>query len=589
MTRAFKVPILLPADPTALLEAATKQYVDNLLWNTPRGCVAKGTLVTPSPVNVAAAAGTQVDLASLTATTVTNRRYKLTYVSRASNPKGCQFWLMQDGVQASSMSDPWMRVEGTWTETIITWIFDVPAVFTAASHTYTIRAVNNSGLACQFYHDANASYWILEDIGPTTTGSLPAPPTGYAVLDPAYAGPRGDDSTMARHSHQSAPTSSGWCASNTGLIQAIYQEGQQLGIWKRTNAGGWLQIAAFAEPIEFYANPKVKHASAALDICFRDNLARTFALYAQGDQAFFYDSQVGNMGYFTKLANNNYKFYCGGVFIGVHPAHGTYAGIWVSPSGGEAAGNYFMITADNGANVLVNAGSSMGFRIGNGTDCFAYNNSQVNSYRQFAVRASVGTNPWDQANIVCTSSMDMQRISFNSPGIGPQLRGNAAYGDHLECVNNPGSAYCNIRAAAFPIASSIAIKKDIRPIRVREILLPNHNPKMDKIPDLLDVMALRPVAFRPKTPAMMVVGEEEKESVERPLSDLRGHEGSRERIGLIAEEVEKVIPSAVDHYADGSMGAIDYAQITVALLDHVQRLTDEVSTLRYRIAELESK
>ncbi|HET9563405.1 MAG TPA: hypothetical protein VFP27_02605, partial [Mycobacterium sp.] len=41
MTKAYLVPLLLPADPTAPLEAATKQYVDNnagggtaLVWQT---------------------------------------------------------------------------------------------------------------------------------------------------------------------------------------------------------------------------------------------------------------------------------------------------------------------------------------------------------------------------------------------------------------------------------------------------------------------------------------------------------------------------------------------------------------------------
>ena len=60
------------------------------------------------------------------------------------------------------------------------------------------------------------------------------------------------------------------------------------------------------------------------------------------------------------------------------------------------------------------------------------------------------------------------------------------------------------------------------------------------------------------------------------------------RFVIIAEEVETVIPSAVMHNSHGDTMAIDYAQVTVALLDHVQRLTDEVATLRYRITELEN-
>ena len=53
----------------------------------------------------------------------------------------------------------------------------------------------------------------------------------------------------------------------------------------------------------------------------------------------------------------------------------------------------------------------------------------------------------------------------------------------------------------------------------------------------------------------------------------------RERLGLIAEQVESVLPSAVDHNADGEVLGIDYAQVTVALLDHVQQLTKRIEML----------
>jgi hypothetical protein len=192
----------------------------------------------------------------------------------------------------------------------------------------------------------------------------------------------------------------------------------------------------------------------------------------------------------------------------------------------------------------------------------------------------------------------MPRIAFWCPNIAPQLRANTAYGDHLEVINNPGSAYANIRAAAFPVASSLAFKEDVRPIRIRD-LPPALNDKWDDKVGTLDIMALRPVAFRPKVGALEILPTDKDKPIdgadsttwfnkERDHSTWLGHQGHRERLGLIAEEVENVLPSAVDHYEDGTHGAIDYAQIVVAMLDHVQRLTDEVSTLRYRISELEN-
>jgi hypothetical protein len=74
---------------------------------------------------------------------------------------------------------------------------------------------------------------------------------------------------------------------------------------------------------------------------------------------------------------------------------------------------------------------------------------------------------------------------------------------------------------------------------------------------------------------------------DEPLDTVAGHEAHRERLGLIAEDVQHVVPSAVSHGPGGEASGIDYAQITVALLDHVQELTRTVETLRYRITELE--
>jgi hypothetical protein len=76
---------------------------------------------------------------------------------------------------------------------------------------------------------------------------------------------------------------------------------------------------------------------------------------------------------------------------------------------------------------------------------------------------------------------------------------------------------------------------------------------------------------------------------DEPLDTVAGRESHRERLGLIAEDVEHVVPSAVSHAPGGEAAGIDYAQITVALLDHVQELTRTVETLRYRITELEAR
>ena len=400
------------------------------------------------------------------------------------------------------------------------------------------------------------------------------------VGSPAEVGPRSDALTIARFGNINyANDEVGFMAGPDGTLQAIFDTAQPFTIYRRTGLSTYVEVARFL---------------------------------AQGTGS---------------------KLFAGGVAIGLHPAHGTYKGLWWSAD--ESGGKFGIISADDGGLVLINAGTTISIRINNGGDRFACNsgeaimdapvsrirtngadkivvdstnivynlggahyfrisgndrltiaNTQVNALTQLAVRHVPASGTWDNAPIVVTSSADMQRLSLNSPGIAPQLRSNASYGDHLEVVNSASSGYSNIRAAAFPTASGAAIKRDIRPIRVRDLPPSNNDPMSDVVPEF-DIMALRPVAFRPKVPALTV--NDEKESVERKDGSLLEFQGQRERLGLIADEVQNVIPSAVDRWADGSSLAIDYAQITVALLDHVQRLTDEVATLRYRIAELEKE
>lgn len=154
-------------------------------------------------------------------------------------------------------------------------------------------------------------------------------------------------------------------------------------------------------------------------------------------------------------------------------------------------------------------------------------------------------------------------------------------GEQMCAANWNSSAFTPIGALRFDVMSTATIKRGVRSLRPERERI---NVRLDPAADTVthpDVMALRPVAFRHKQPAQRPGGEE--------FDGIIGAESKRERLGLIAEEVQHVIPSAVSHDADGACIGIDYSQITVALLDHVQRLTDEIATLRYRVAELEGE
>jgi hypothetical protein len=141
-----------------------------------------------------------------------------------------------------------------------------------------------------------------------------------------------------------------------------------------------------------------------------------------------------------------------------------------------------------------------------------------------------------------------------------------------------------MQASAFNVASTLAIKQDVRTLRPeRDRADVRHPWDVSEAPPP-DIMALRPVAFRPRADLISMATD-----TGLPRTGVIGHEERRERIGLIAEEVQHVLPTAVNHNVDGDALGIDYAQVTVALLDHVQQLTATVETLRYRITELENQ
>lgn len=183
-----------------------------------------------------------------------------------------------------------------------------------------------------------------------------------------------------------------------------------------------------------------------------------------------------------------------------------------------------------------------------------------------------------------TSSGNAQaRLVLHSPGVAPQVAASAANGERVKIVNSALSGYAPIAASAFEVGSSVTFKRDVRPLHDVEPTV-EYDPRSDVVLDI-DVMSLQPVAYRPKVPALRIVpleGDDEY-TPERyqllPEVGIFGHEGERERLGLIAEQVQTVLPSAVTHDIDGNCTGIDYAQVTVALLHHVQELTGRIAML----------
>lgn len=202
-------------------------------------------------------------------------------------------------------------------------------------------------------------------------------------------------------------------------------------------------------------------------------------------------------------------------------------------------------------------------------------------------------NDWSAAHFVAYSPNATARISFSGTAgggsyVSPQMRVNGASGTQIDVVNEAESAFAAISASAFPIGSSISTKRDVRSLS-EDVAHPaaTADPASDVMPTI-DVMALRPVVFRPNVGISAVVPADPDVAIDindpttwtyAPAEGIIGAEGDRERLGLIAEEVQSVIPSAVTHDIDGNAKGVDYAQVTAALLDHVQRLTERIAVL----------
>lgn len=286
------------------------------------------------------------------------------------------------------------------------------------------------------------------------------------------------------------------------------------------------------------------------------------------------------------------------ICFGQEPNHGLW-GVWIASSEGNAGRNYMMMRGGSGELYLnADPSSYVSLRVGNGS-ALDVRPGQTSAAGQFQAAHNPGNSTWTSAQFLanCTSSSAEQaRVAGNSPGVAPQLRVVATNGERWGVVNSDASVWAPIGASGFETNSSVATKREVRHLGERERIIVNHPVDADVVPPI-DVMSLRPVAFRPKIGAQRIVptngvsyspDDDDSWRIE-PEVGILGHEGQRERLGLIAEEVHTVLPSAVNHDVDGNALGIDYAQITVALLDHVQRLTEEVATLRYRITELEGE
>jgi hypothetical protein len=361
------------------------------------------------------------------------------------------------------------------------------------------------------------------------------------AIAPAEAGPRDDAATVARFGHVSGDGRVGFMGLNTNDLQIIMGNAKSTALYQLNAAGtGYEQFGGFA--------------SAA--------------------------SQLNGVG-----------------ITNLHPGGGSQAGFYPH-AGAYSSSSTYMLMSDN--YVLINALSDGVYlrkagvniaQFGSGDTVSLYKHANTQTMTATGqIRANKTSYAWNEAALLgaATISTEPSALSLWS-SYAPIQRVVASVGEAWEYMGSTGAYYVPLRASAFTVVSSITTKRDVRSLRPeRERIVVRHEPFCDRAPKP-DIMALRPVAFRPKAEPPRRYNSDDPDDWEHdPPDSPIGVQARRERLGLIAEEVQHVIPSAISYDVDGAAKAIDYAQITVALLDHVQALTEEVATLRYRITELEA-
>jgi hypothetical protein len=201
---------------------------------------------------------------------------------------------------------------------------------------------------------------------------------------------------------------------------------------------------------------------------------------------------------------------------------------------------------------------------------------------------------WNNAHIQAYCNGNYCSMSFyqTAGGAAPQLRNHASDGYAIASVNSDQSGFANLKAYAFQTMSTATMKHDIR--SYHDFVPYPSDVEWDCDVMVADIMALRPVVFRRNDLPQKVIriddgaetlpmDQQEWEIIEN-MNPIAQVEYKREQLGLIAEEVAKVIPSAVQYsWTDGAPGGINYVPVIVALLAHVQKLTLRVDMLEAEV------
>ena len=415
-----------------------------------------------------------------------------------------------------------------------------------------------------------------------------APAGSSFVISPAQAGPRFDDTSQARFGNVNEPSKRvGLLAAADGTNLVISKNGGAFGLWERTADGtSYRNHASFVygdTGIYPWRLTTLPHGGACLT---RWELGGTsdYTLLSLGNDTLLNAPSTGSLSF--RIANSNVASSTASTFTinTTLSCNAIYASTINGASVALGTGGITCGAINVGTGNISCGAIYPSTGIGTGAGCSfgsVHSLGFVQSHKDY--QGGEWTN-WG----IYSKGGNLTSIGFHNGVYASAWRTHTGSGDQIEAVNWNQSDFVPLYAKNFPVASTITIKRDVRSLRPeRERNDVRLDPASDTV-DQPDIMALRPVTFRYKTPMHRINPDTGKGEPE-PEDTILGRESRREYLGLIAEEVQHVLPSAVNHDVDGKAMGVEYSQITVALLDHVQRLTDEIATLRYRVAELEGE
>jgi hypothetical protein len=236
-----------------------------------------------------------------------------------------------------------------------------------------------------------------------------------------------------------------------------------------------------------------------------------------------------------------------------------------APSGGTG---YGVMVYDDGA-VVVNSGPGpLQLRFNGVPVVQAVSTTSVYVASNTIFNYTPPDGEWMNAPLIISQPQGGQGRIAISAGVCPQLQVHFSMGEKLKISNQHISGSVPVIAAAFEVGAIVAEMADVRSLPDAGITT-------------FDLAAINPIVYRPAVGAdrQVPTGSDPVDPTDpttftiEPLDGILGTESTRDRLGLNAADLEAVLPSAVSHDADGAVVGIDYAQVTVALLTQVQRLT----------------